>query len=52
LKGGLELMDAEFMESVHGSEYLFYSFGKVNFQILYDICRRTFWPFSQNGISI
>ena len=24
-------MDAEYMESVHGSEYLFYSFGKLKF---------------------
>ncbi len=27
-------MDAEFMESVHGSEYLFYSFGKITIKFI------------------
>ena len=28
LKGGVELMDKDFMYSVHGHKYLFYSLGK------------------------
>lgn len=28
LRQGLELMDSDHMESVHGHKYLFYSFGK------------------------
>ena len=28
LKNGIELMDADHMQSVHGHKYLFYSFGE------------------------
>lgn len=28
LKGGIELMDFDLMESMQGQSYLFYSFGK------------------------
>ena len=35
LKGGVELMDKDFMFAVHGHKYLFYSMGKLQFYILF-----------------
>ena len=41
LKGGVELMDKDFMFAVHGHKYLFYSMGKLDFIVFY-FCRRGF----------
>jgi hypothetical protein len=35
LKGGVELMDKDFMFAVHGHKYLFYSMGKPDFDNLF-----------------
>lgn len=43
LKGGIELMDFDLMESMQGQSYLFYSFGKyLSFVLFYLIIGEVF----------